>query len=221
MHDVNLLMKIDKQYFDTECVTEDTLRRGFSNSSKMDFSESVVAQKCDIARKLGINDEFFEIKDHRNIAEAVKIVEEYKFDRDLVDDEKCAILQSLLSCSKLNKGKGYFFSNTIERYKQIGLSEQEAYGALINTACGNPVKGYSMSVILSTPKRILELKKEQIPRVVTDATIKKALSKSGKDIKNVLKGAVSKAKEDGALTDVSEMGESLEDLVQKADVKKE
>ena len=37
----------------------------------------------------------------RNIAEAVNIIEEYKFDRDLVDDEKCAILQCLLSCSKL------------------------------------------------------------------------------------------------------------------------
>lgn len=221
VRDISSVKDLAKEAFDTEIVTEDTLRKGFANSSKLELTKENIEQKCEIARQLGINDETLRIKDPRNVAEAVKMVEEYQFERELSDEEKGSILQCLLTCSKLNKGKGYFFSNLIERYKQIGLSNQEAIGALINTACGNAVNGYSMARILPTSKLVLELKKEEIPRVVTSEVIKKALSKSGKGIRNALKGMVISAKDDQSLSDVSAMGTALDNLIQHQTIKTE
>ena len=136
---------------------------------------------------LGIPDEMIEEKAEKNLVMAEKIVEGYNFGRKLSNEEKKAIICAVLNNRKLNKSNNIYISNLIENLRGIGLSEQEAYGSIINMAIlGSAVKkgGYDYSSLLRSSKKVQELKVSEIDTIVTEGAIKVAQAKLEKQIRN-------------------------------------
>ena len=180
----------------------------------LSYTEEMQEEAYQKALRIGIPVEFLEDKDKRNIYEGLEIFENYQFDRELSEEEKLVVVQSLLSCSKLNKGKGNSFSNLKGQYAEIGLTEEEICGTIINTALGNTNKGYSMAKILPNAKVVLEIPKEEIHTVVEDKYIQKAVQKRRKSLET-MKGAVVNLKKDNNLSEIEIISNEIETLCEE------
>ena len=208
-----LLSQIQKEDLNFE-ITEGTIRKNCINAKRENITEEMQEEAYQKALRIGIPVEFLEDKDKRNIYEGLEIFENYQFDRELSEEEKLVVVQSLLSCSKLNKGKGNSFSNLKGQYAEIGLTEEEICGTIINTALGNTNKGYSMAKILPNAKVVLEIPKEEIHTVVEDKYIQKAVQKRRKSLET-MKGAVVNLKKDNNLSEIEIISNEIETLCEE------
>ena len=210
LKDQRLLEQIEKEDFDFN-ITEETIRKNCLNSQRENITDEMLEEAYQKALDIGIPKELLEDKDKRNIYEGLKILENYKFDRELSEEETLVILQSLLSCKKLNKGKGYSFSNLKNKYAELGLTEEEICGAIINTALGNTKTGYSMAKILPNAKMILELSKEDIDTVVSEKHIQKAIQKRKKAF-GTMKKTVNIMKKNNDIGEIEKIGRKIDAL---------
>jgi len=123
--------------------------------------------------------------DPRNIDFALKIVREYDFERTLgkhltQDEEKALIQLLILRQAKLNKGGECYLINLQSKLACIGLTEQEAYGAIMNYAIGTGNGAYS-DALGGKIKYDIE-RKNEIVSLITTETLKEALLETGMEV---------------------------------------
>ena len=129
---------------------------------------------------LGIDKGFIESKDIKNVYVAKQIVDEYKFERELTEEERRAILKSILRKSGLNKENTSYLNSLIHRMEQIGLNRQQIYGMIINLGINGVITedaGYSYSYFLGNNNNVWQTiaqYKDEIQTEVTEGTILKA-----------------------------------------------
>ena len=123
--------------------------------------------------------------DPRNIDFALKIVREHDFEgalgQALTQQEDKAIVQCLIGNRCLNKGRHSKYISTLQsKLVEAGLTEQEAYGAIINYAIGTGKGNYSYAlngIIKYNPETIAEIKTD-----ITVESIDKAVVKRQKEV---------------------------------------
>ena len=130
---------------------------------------------------LGIERNFIELKDIKNVYIAKQIVDGYDFEREISKEEKRDILIAILNNNKLNKTGKNYLSTLIKNMEQIGLNTQEIYGTIINLGVNRNVVeegGYSYSVLLANRNICQEIGKNKgkIQTKVTEGTILTAKS---------------------------------------------
>ena len=126
-------------------------------------------------QELNIPQEIIENKNIKNLYIAKDIVDSYKFDRDILRDEKSILICSILSSSRLNKGKSSLIS-LIQEIEKTGLKEQEIYGIILNLAINGSIakqKGYGYAELIQKPEKFQELI-EQNTKIETNVTEEKA-----------------------------------------------
>ena len=131
---------------------------------------------------LGIESDFIETIDERNLYTAKEILDNYDFERKISNKEKCAILQAILNIKGLGKQYTHYISSIIRSLEDVGLTEQEAYGAIINLGIKGKIvnqMGYGYSDLLNSRLKTLELQKykDNIETVVNENTINLAKTK--------------------------------------------
>ena len=122
---------------------------------------------------LGLDEEFIEAKDIRNVYVAKQIVEGYEFKRELTDEERKAILKAILSNSRLDKGYSCYLSSLIQNMEQIGLDTQEIYGMIINLGINGKVieeTGYDYTSLLNNTNNACQTIVEYKDKIQTDIT---------------------------------------------------
>ncbi len=131
--------------------------------------------------KLGIEKDFIDLKDIKNEYVAKKIVEGYEFGREINQEEKRAIIRAILEHSNLNKGEGCsYLSRLMQDMQNIGLSEQEIYGMIINLGIyGKVIRngGYSYTNLLNNNNnccQTIEQYKNEVQTNITEIDILKA-----------------------------------------------
>ena len=162
-------------------VTEATIQKAKTNLTKEE-EESIKQELID----LGIDKEFIETKDIKNVYMAKVIIEKYKFEREISGKERKVLIQAILDNSLLGGKKNYKLTTLMQNMEQIGLSEQEIYGIIINLGVNKSVieeTGYSYAILLQNTNNACQTiakYKDKIQTKVTEATIQKAVKKANK-----------------------------------------
>ncbi len=141
---------------------------------------------------MGLDKDFIEAKDIRNIYIANQILEKYKFPINLGEKEKHAIIYSILNNFSLNKKP--FLVSLVTDMENLGLNIQEIYGMIVNMSVSGKVSeelSYSCTNILSNQneaRRTIGQYKDKIQTSVTKATILEAMANNidESDIKSKL-----------------------------------
>ncbi len=129
-------------------VTEGTILKAKSIDQSEDNQEKIKQELID----LGIDKDFIELKDIRNIYTAKEILDNYSFERELSREEKRTLIQALLNKSVLNKNMEIYLTTLIQNMEQIGFNIQEIYGIIINLCINGKIleeTGYSYNDLLT------------------------------------------------------------------------
>ena len=162
-------------------VTEETIQKAKTNLTKEE-EESIKQELID----LGIDKEFIEKKDIKNVYMAKEIVEKYKFERGISVEERKVLIQAILDNSLLSSKRRYYLTTLMQNMEQIGLSEQEIYGMIINLGVNESVleeTEYGYSKLLQNENNACQTiakYKDKIQTKVTEETIQKAVKKANK-----------------------------------------
>ncbi len=161
-------------------VTNGTIDRALSRNLDENKNKKMITELM----SLGLDPEFIESKDIKNIFEAKKIVEEYDFERKLTKDEKAVLLKGILSPKILNVESTYYLTTLVQNLEKIGLTTHEIYGAIINLgAYGKVVEkaGHSYSDLLNNNNNNVQMladNKDEIKTKVTESTIDRMVSEN-------------------------------------------
>lgn len=126
----------------------------------MNLSEEEIEELLTEYENLGISREFLEIKDIRNVYTAMEMVNRYDFAEAISDTQKRGLLQCILSNSVLNKGNNGKLVELFKELEEIGLTEQEGCGAIINLGVNKhvvPYTGYGYQKLLNSRKEALKM----------------------------------------------------------------
>lgn len=135
---------------------------------------------------MGINKEFIDLKNEKNLYIAKQIIDGYNFNRPLLTEEKRAILEAILNQSSLNKDKFIYLIKLIQNMEQIGLNEQQIYGMIINLGINGRVlekTGYNYKELLNNQNNACQTiaqYKDEIQTQVSEETIQSAVKKTNK-----------------------------------------
>lgn len=145
----------------------------------MNLSEEEIEELLTEYENLGISREFLEIKDIRNVYTAMELVNRYDFAEVISDTQKRGLLQCILSNSVLNKGNNGKLMELFKELEEIGLTEQEGCGAIINLGVNKhvvPYTGYGYQKLLNSRKEALKMAeyKDEIDTKVDKFTIQLA-----------------------------------------------
>ncbi len=136
--------------------------------------------------ELGLDKDFIDSKDIKNVYVAKQIVDGYDFGREITEEERKAILKSILGKSNLNKDNTGYLVSLIQNMEQIGLNKQEIYGMIINLGIHGTATektGYNYKELLNNKNNACQTiaqYKDKIQTVVSEATIQKAVKKANK-----------------------------------------
>ena len=159
-------------------VSEGTILKAKSNNLSEEEQEEIKQKLID----LGVEKDFLEKKDIRNVYAANQIIEKYNFEKELSGEEKKSLIQSLLNLSVLNKNMEIYLTTLIQNMEQIGFNIQEIYGMIINLSINGKVleeTGYSYSDLLINKNDSCQSIKEYkcfIQTKITEGTMIKAKS---------------------------------------------
>ena len=166
-------------------VTETTIKKAVVEQITDQDKQTLIQKLID----LGIEREFLELKNIKNVYMARHIVEDYNFGRKISKEEKKVLIKAVLSNKYLNKGNNKDLASLMQRMEKIGLTEQEIYGMLINLSVNGYVleeTGYGYSVLLANNKNVCQTiakYKDKIQTEVTEETIQNAVKKANKQKK--------------------------------------
>ncbi len=131
---------------------------------------------------LGIDRNFIEKKDIKNLYMAKQIVNEYNFERILNSNEKKALLISILDNYRLNSNSFGYLATLVQNMKQIGLDYQEIYGMIINLGIKGKAleeNGYGYSELLLNKSKLsqqISQSKDKIQTKVSECAIDTAVA---------------------------------------------
>ena len=167
-------------------------------------------------KDLGFAEEKIEEIHERNLYIAKRIVDNYKFYRELSNEEKRLILQSMLSLKMLEKNNTSYLITLMKNLEKIGLSEQEIYGAMINLGITGKLiddKEYKYVNVLNSPKKIFELAdhKDEIETSIDENKLQNLTQKA----KKIMKKSVKKIKEQGRIEEIPTIMDELESMARK------
>ena len=199
----------------------------YKDKIETDVTESTVmtcsSKRCDVEEilqtldSLQIDKSVVKNISDENLYVAIEIVENYNWGRKLSNQEKKALLLSILNCSKLEKNKNHYLTTFMNYMEKSGFNIQVVFGMVINLGVyGKMTKegGLSYSVLLSTPRnacrKIID-NQYKVQTEVSEATIQKAVEKMNKPKKVTGKGI---AKATIALSDEGKGGSELCEAVQ-------
>lgn len=166
-------------------VTEGTILK----AKTYDLSQQDVQKLKEEFSALGINKEFIDLKNEKNLYIAKQIIDGYNFNRPLSTEEKRAILEAILNQSSLNKDKFIYLIKLIQNMEQIGLNEQQIYGMIINLGINGRVlekNGYNYKELLNNKNNACQTiaqYKDEIQTCVIEETIQHAIKKANKSKK--------------------------------------
>ena len=163
-------------------------------------------------QELNIPQEIIDNKNIKNLYIAKDIVDSYQFNGNISDEEKCILICSILSSSKLNKGKSSLIS-LVQEIERTGLKDQEIYGIILNLAINGSIttqKGYGYAELIQKPEKFQELIKQnvEIKTNVTEENIEVARNKA----KRIMKKTVKQIKEQGSIGDIPSTMNELENM---------
>jgi len=168
---------------DIRCKLTEVLEKGtIKQNSQITEYETI---KSDLI-KMGLYEDDIRAINTRNLIDAKKIVDGYEFVRKISDSERKALILAIITRQKSLLSKDYYLADVMKTLKEMGLSEQEVYGTMINLSLEKNVvqkdaddkNRYDFSFLLSLKRNREELKAHNYPiktRVQED-TIKKATS---------------------------------------------
>jgi len=175
-------------------VTEETIQKAIIQSKgeyQIDLTQKEGKNLIQELTKLGIEEELIKNRDIRNVYMAKKIVEGYKYGREISDEEKKALIKAVLSNSVLDKkAYRYYLTTLMQKMEKIGLEEQEIYGMIIYLGVNGKVieqSGYGYQSLLTNNNNACQTiakYKGDIQTKVTEETIQKAIKKANK-LRNV------------------------------------
>ena len=130
--------------------------------------------------KLGIDSEFLDQIHEKNLVTAKEIVDNYKFNRELKDSEKAAIIKNILSYDGAGKTGTRYLENLVKTLELINFSKNEIYGIIINYSVpkSSIEKGVSLKELRNKKKnaikRLEEMKcnGEEVKTEVDEKTIR-------------------------------------------------
>ena len=128
---------------------------------------------------LGIDKDFIESKDIKNVYVAKQIVDEYEFGRELSEEERRAIIEAVLGNSILKRNH-ILLTTLISNMERIGLDKQQRYGMIINLGINGRViekSKYAYVDLLQNNNDVchtIAQYKDEISTDVTEGTILKA-----------------------------------------------
>ena len=132
---------------------------------------------------LGLDRDFINTKRIHNIYMAQKIVESYYFDREITPNEKKAIIYCILDTTALDEDKHFYLSTFLKNLEDIGLAEQDAYGAIISLAIRRksmvPQISQSYAQLIKSRRSCMQLEKykDYIETSVSNGDIENAVIK--------------------------------------------
>ena len=141
----------------TDVTTGDLIK-----AHSMNLSEEEIEELLTEYENLGISREFLEIKDIRNVYTAMEIVNRYDFGEAISDTQKRGLLQCMLSNFVLNKGNNGKLIELFKELEEIGLTEQEGCGTIINLGVNRhvvPYTGYGYQKLLNSRKEAIKMAK--------------------------------------------------------------
>ena len=151
---------------------------------------------------LGLDKDFINTKRIHNLYMAQKIVESYCFDREITPNEKKAILYCILDTTALDEDKHFYLSTFVKNLEDIGLSEQDAYGAIISIAIKRkrtvPQLQYNYAELLKSRRCCMQLEKykDYIETSVSNGDIKNAVVKEASQDASILQEYIDMGFED-------------------------
>lgn len=170
--------------------------------------------------ELGLSKEFIELKGTENLYMAKKIVEGYKFNRELTGEEKRIFIQLILNNKLLNKEgrKTVYLSRLMQRFEQVGLDEQEIYGVIINLGIDGKLVdmtgGFTYTELLINRSDVfydVGNYKNKMHFNVTEEAIQKAKKKSEK----IMQRAVRSQKNKGTIESQMITRNAIDDLTRR------
>ena len=149
LNNVNSVRETIKDYMlnINTTVTEETITKALSENLSEAEQKKIMLE----LEELGIDFDFLNQKDIRNIYFAKKIVDDYNFGDRINVDEKAALIKSILDNSKLHNRSHAYLTTLIQNFEQIGLSRQETFGTILNLGIYGTVLeevGYSYTNLL-------------------------------------------------------------------------
>ena len=108
----------------------------------------------------GLEKDFIDSKDIKNVYTAKQIIDNYNFDIDVGIEEKRAIICALLKSKQFDKDKKSYLSKSIEILKKMNVPEDEIYGKLIYFAIRSSEKGFGFAPVLHSTTELEKWWKE-------------------------------------------------------------
>ena len=186
-------------------ITEGTILKAKADNLSLEDVDKLKKELIDI----GLDKEFIELKDERNLYVAKQIVDEYNFRRKLTPDESKAILRAILNNTKLNNNKK--LSKLIQNMEQIGLDTQQIYGMIINLGINGKVieeTGYDYTRLLTNNNnacKTIAQYKDEINIQVTEETIQKARKSKKVRGQDIAKATIELTIEGGAGSEICDL----------------
>lgn len=119
---------------DDKTISEMSVLKSRSETLSIEQEKDLI----DSLEMLGIQREFLESKDMRNLFVINSIVEGYNWQksigRELNEEEKRLIILAMLSNKELNKGISIYIIKELQNLEDMGLTTQEIYATIINFA---------------------------------------------------------------------------------------
>lgn len=203
-------LKIQELKKDDICtkVTRMTILRALSECLSKPDEEKLKEQ----FKSIGINQESIDQKSIENLYFSEHILDNYNFYRQLSTEERKEILTCIISNNRLNSGKNYL-CNICRSLEEIGLTEQEIYGSIINLSINGIIvqcKGFDYTTLISAPSKVQGLKeyKAELDTTVNEETIRNAQAKA----KKIMKKTVKQIKEQGRIQDIPSTMMELENM---------
>lgn len=189
-------------------VTKMTVLKALSESLNKQDEEKLKKQ----LKSMGVNQEIIEQKSIENLYFSKHILENYNFYRYLSNDEKREIFICIISNNRLNSGKKYL-CNPCKSLEEIGLTEQEIYGSIINLSINGSIvqcKGFDYTTLIGAPSKAqgLQKYKEELETTVNEETIKNAQEKA----KKIMKKTVKQIKKQGNIEEIPLTMNELENM---------
>ncbi|MBR6689252.1 MAG: hypothetical protein IKL68_04480, partial [Clostridia bacterium] len=186
--------------------TKDDIETSISENDINWFTGKTQKRNSEILQELGV---YAPDVDDRNIDYALRIVSEYDFEgvvgRELTDEEKKALLEALVGNKSLNKGRNICIATLQAKLVDVGLTEQESYGAIINYAIGNGNYSKALGGLIKYDRDI----KDDIETEIIEESITKAVIKYQKKAAKLAKSSVSKE----TITQIDDTLSAIDEMV--------
>ncbi len=176
---VSSLDKVDKDDIDTN-VEETTIVRAMISNINENKKGIINEYYSNLGLERFIAEDSDEKKENSNLYFAMFVMEKIKSQYELNENEQKTILYEMLKRKEFNEESSYHYnlSTICDKFERIGLTQEEAYSAMVNLTVNGSVterKGFEFQKVKKSTSKLLELDKDEIQKNVSSFTINRAV----------------------------------------------